>query len=302
MNTTKYTSPQILSGRVSLGPGASQTIALDAMASRSHRWLRLDELALSLWVEPQAAVGGNNADLGGFVQIRARAYRQDLMLDYVPAWLMGPRMHRVAEYAPSPAGVLDGSGNSYGSFCTYRWKFPKPFYLPPGAAFVTQLRRNKYYSASDLTALINAELVVRAAQMSETEARAAMEKGQRGSGNPIPFMAAYTPLFPSGSYTNKSGNLDLANPFLTPLYLQRMTGRTINGEVAAGGYSIRLADTRTIITEWTEFTNIFPTTSKAWTHTRVLQPSEYVTAELKNPSGGGTAQVAIVGYRNEVLP
>jgi len=105
--------------------------------------------------------------------------------------------------------------------------------------------------------------------------------------------------------------LDLANPFLVPLQLQRIMGRmgcsTGNQGPHFGSQSVtngfvRLTDTRVIICEWAQFLTIFPSPQMAWTHTRVLQPAEYITAELRTPNPDfSQPQVAIVGYRNEVL-
>lgn len=315
MNTTQHSSPQILSGSVVIGRGKMQTVAMETMASRSHRWFRVDELSVSFF--PTAGVGADSFNsqrlMGSFVWIRARAYRQDLMMNYVPTWLLGPRLHEVAEVAPLSANINFGDPTQYGPFETYRWKFPKPFFLPPGSAFITQLQRNQIYDTFD--ADINANIVVRGAQLSEQEARAAMQKGREGSGNPLPYIAAFTPQFTNNLQTKKSNNLDLANPFLVPLQLQRMTARAgplylANQDAPPFGnptYSrVRLTDTRTIICEVSPMRVIFPQTQLAWTHTRVLQPGEYITAELRNFTTGESGyeegpQVAIIGYRNEVL-
>lgn len=310
MNTVQNSSPQILSGTVALAAGMTQTITMNAMASRSHRWLRLDELSVSFF--PTVGATANNFSrnlmMGSLVNIRSRAYRQDLMLDYVPTWLLGPRLHAAAEVAEQTSGITN-----YGQFETYRWRFPKPFYLPSGSAFISQLQRNG--STRDIAAggTINATVAVRGMQMGEGEARAAMAKTSDG-GNPIPYIASYAPSFLAQSYyTNKSNNLDLANPFLTPLQLQRMTARLSQNNNVGGssspdyggglrGCQVRLTDTRTVICEWSDVLDIFPSSQMAWTHTRVLQPAEYITAELKNTVAGLYApQVAIIGYRNEVL-
>lgn len=306
MNTLLHASPQILSGTVSLANGMTQTVNLDAMSSRSHRWLRLEELSLAFWdngddtdEEPWYNYGN---PIGSVIKVRARAYRQDLMLDYVPAWLIGPRLHYSGEFANSSVEQIP----NYGVFETYRWKFAKPFFLPPGSAFVVQLQHPFEYPGQVLDVpTITAQVVVRATQMSEREARNMTDKQ-----NPIPYMSAYTPT----SFPAKSNNQDLANPFLTPLFLQRMTGRIgIQPDAAqygaengvSYGPTVKLTDTRTVICEPTQFMTVFPATQCAWTHTRILQPAEYITAELAIPTPSfeyAAPQVAIIGYRNEELP
>lgn len=297
MNTLLHSSPQILSGTVDLANGMTQTVNLDAMSSRSHRWLRLEEMSLAFWDDgddtDESPWYNYNLPIGSVIKVRARAYRQDLMLDYVPAWLIGPRLHYSGEFANSSVEQIP----DFGVFETYRWKFPKPFFLPPGSAFVVQLQHPFEYPGQDLEVpTITAQVVVRGTQMSEREARNMM-----GKQNPIPYMSAYTPT----SFPAKSNNLDLANPFLTPLYLQRMTGRVKNysDNGVAYGPTVKLTDTRTVICEPTQFMTVFPATQCAWTHTRILQPAEYVTAELAVTAADTTEpQVAIIGYRNEELP
>lgn len=303
MNTIQSPSPQILTGSVALGPAKTQTISLEAMTSRSHRWLRVEEMGVSLWADPSAdtAIASRAIPMGSYVNIRCRAYRQDLMLNYVPTWLIGPRLQEFGEYQ-NIASILS-AGNFIGPMETYRWKFAKPFFLPPGSAFSTQMQRNA--NTQDLLSAqnINCYVTVRCTQMSEAEARAAMEKGRNGSGNPVPYMNAYAPL----TFPNKSNNLDLANPFLVPLQVQRMTGRcvgtnTCQGQDTGNITTVKLSDTRVVICEPTPMVAIFSSSRMDWTFTRTLQPAEYISAELGTSNATQAApQVAIIGYRNEVL-
>lgn len=311
MNTSQLSSPQILSGQVSIAPAQTVTVALDAMASRSHRWLRLDELSLTFYaVAPVTHVSTSGTEMGSRVKLKAFAYRQALTRDYVPTWLIGPRLHVAAEFAIGSTDIPN-----YSPFETYLWRFAKPFFLPPGSAFNTQLQRDGSTEDLFFSDSIVATLVLRGAQVSEQEARAAIAKCRDDSGNtgnPLPFIANYSPVFTTSVSNYKSNNLDLANPFLVPLQLQRMTARLrgIGGDNPAYGTAfgsqIRLTDTRTVICEYQETTNIFPATQAAWTHRRLLQPAEYITAELKPAAPSGTPvylpEVAIIGYRNEVLP
>lgn len=304
LNTVQFPSPQILSGNVALGMGKTQTISLETMASRSHRWQRLDEMSVSFFIDP-FSTGITSADaaapMGSFINIRARAYRQDLMLNYVPTWLIGPRLQQLGEYT-STTGIK--SNNQFlGAFETYRWKFPKPFYLPSGSAFSVQLQRNGGTKDQVYTTNINAHLTVRGMQVAENDAIQAMKNG-RQNGNPIPFMASYVPT----TFPNKSNNLDLANPFLIPLQLQRMTGRCVGTNTCQGVdtgniATVKLSDTRIVTAEPTGMLTMFGSTQLAWTFTRVLDPGEYISAELATSNSAQSApQVAIIGYRNEVMP
>lgn len=293
MNTTEYNSPQILNGSVDLAAAMSQTITLDTMASRSQRWYAAHELSVSL------SISEGEADyLGRIVNIRSRAYKNEMMLNYLPVWLMGPRQHIAAEYTNASTNAA-----GFSQFETYLWKFPKPFYIPPGGAFVVQMQRNGSQADLDAEGVVHVEIALRGMQLSTKEGLAAAQK-IRQQGNPIPYMSAYTPL----TFPNKSNNLDLANPFLVPLFLQRMTARIADANFESlgqsyavdTGYQIQLSDTREVICETTDILNVFPATKLAWTHTRILQPQEYITAELSRDSGKtGYPQVAIIGFRNE---
>ena len=313
MNVLQNPSPQILSGTVVIAAGQTQTVNLEAMASRSHRWLRLEELAISLYSEEGESFVNDYdtiSPMGAIIKVRARAYRQDLMRDYVPVWLLGPRIHQAGEIATTASNNI----LNYGQFECYRWKFPKPFYLPPGAAFVLQLQNGE--NAGDGTPDITAQVVIRATQLSEAEAKEAMRKSRDADfGNPIPYISVFSLATPDDIYTPaseflKSSNLELANPFLVPFHLQRITGRILeldNGmdylDDSSLKYTLKLTDTRTIICDLSDLISVFPRTSLGWTHTRILQPAEYLTAEFKlQPDAIGVPQIAMIGYRNEVMP
>lgn len=331
MNTSKFGSPQILSGTVSLEPGKTQTVSLNEMASRSRRWLRLDQMNVSLYADSMKFQQNLPNPFGSYTSIRSRSSRYDLMRDYMPTWLLGPKAHLESEVAFQGFndGVLDlfiaTNGFSVGAFENYRIRFPKPFYLPAGDAFVTQMSLDSDISTY-ITTNVTAEISVQAVMLSKDEQNK-VEKMVAEEGNPIPYLSHFSPFqaaFAAGSSAAafaKSSNLELANPFLSTLFLQRINGRekgNVFGSLNGGADSlsttrnntkVKIADARRVVCDLTDFRNMFNTSTSSWLFQSQLdgkksdQASEdYLTAELYSSNVSSYCpEVAMVGYRLEKM-
>lgn len=331
MNTSKFGSPQLLSGSVSLIPGAAQTVSLNEMASRSRRWLRLDQMNVSLYADSLVAGQEQSmpAPFGSYMYVRSRSSRYDLMRDYLPTWLLGPKTHLESEvafggYSQPPTLKIDTAGLSVGQFENYRIRFPKPFYLPEGDAFVTQFKLDSAISPY-ITTNITAEISVQAVMLSKDEQNKA-EKLVAEEGNPFPYLSNFSPFqtaFAAGSTSSayaKSSNLELANPFLSTLFLQRLNGRikNVGGRLSTGADSssvvgtnsrIKIADARRVVCDLTDFRNVFNTSTSSWLFQSQLdgkksdQASEdYLTVELYSANTlSYCSEVAMVGYRLEKM-
>lgn len=313
MNFNELQSGQILSGSGSLAPGKSSVITTESMASRSLKWLRVEEMTVQLWpnksaaLAPPAGIPLNLQSMGSFLTVKPTAYRVSLTNDYTSVWLLGPRSSVQAEKVPQPTDLFSGA-ETFGSFESYRWKFAKPFYMPPGAAFLVQVQRNGNALDLAFTPTINIRVIVRCTQISEKGARAAMMKN---GGNPLPYASSFVPT----SYPAQSSELTFKNQFQTTLFVQRITGRCAGfaasmtlaqnqgGVDYTNAAQVQLWDTRTLISEKVPFNTLFPRTSLAWTFSRSLTPAEYLTARLytSNPTICAP-QVGMVGYRNEEIP
>lgn len=304
--SSRAPSPQILSGSVALAAGMMQNITLDTMTSRSNRWLRVEELSVCLYSDPIERLGesGNNYKypLGSIVQFLATAYRQTLVKDLTPVWLMGPRSHLVVEgggFSDATFYVFTSNGLSFDPAENYRWRFAKPFYLPPKSAFNMQFKRDGSTADVALTTNVNIEVALRCVQVDEAEARAQKF-------NSLPYLASFVPTAAAALLPAQSNNQDLANPFTKPLFLQRLTARCRGLETRLGkdynnAVSLKLTDTRTIVADKMPFHALFPAETFAWTFTRRMEANEYLVAQLFGALNA-TPQVAIVGYRNEVMP
>lgn len=310
-NYNELQSGQILTGSAVLGAGKSTVITTEAMASRSLRWLRCEELSVEIYPQSSPIFGLGQTlaqqSMGSFVTIKPTAYREGLTNDYFPLWLMGPRPSIQAEKVVQPLDLANNV-DFFGPYETYRWKFAKPFYMPPGGAFLVQAQRNG--NALDLayTTNINIKVALRCTQMTEKQAKAAMQKN---GGNPLPYASSFVPT----SYPAQSADLTFKNQFQVPLYVQRITGRCAGNSALLvytqnqGGVDflnaaqVQLWDTRTLVSDKVPFSALFSKTSMAWTFTRMLKPSDYLTARLETTNTDAcNPQVAIVGYRNEEIP
>lgn len=319
MDNSQLASGQVLYGTAPLSSGQSTVLTTEAMASRSLKWLRCEEMSVVL--VPRASnvftFGEFKAQsMGSFVTIKPTAYRVSLSNDFVPAWLLGPRCNALTEFVQNPSNKVLAAGFQVGNMETYRWRFPKPFYMPPGAAFLVNLQRNGNPLDVAFSMIIDTHVSVKCVQVTAQEAREAMKKN---GGNPLPYIAPFVPPEPL-VYPAQSANKQLANQFQSTLFVQRMTGRCAGysdyynllvnngGGLVAGAdltniAQVRLSDTRTIVCDKVPFGSIFPTTRMAWTFTRKLEPNEYLTAQLFTSNSVVSApQVAMVGYRNEPIP
>lgn len=326
MNISQFNSPQILSGSVSIVPGNTAMVTLNEMASRSRRWLRLNQMNVSLFVDSmkvgQEIQLGAGRPIGSLVNIRAHSSRFSLMREYMRVWLLGPRTHYDAEFLSNYTTILGSpisintNALNVGPFESYRLQFAKPFYLPVGDTYSCQLSADASLSTY-ITTSVTAEVSVQAVVLSKDEQKKA-EKQVAEEGNPIPFLSQFNPFeasFVAGLTATgyaKSSNLELANPFLSPLYIKRLNGRqklsTLGSDLTSTSANtrIKIADSRRVVCDLTDFRNVFNTSTASWLIESVLdgkksdQQQDYLTAELYTANiSSYCPEISMVGYRME---
>lgn len=296
-------SPQLLSGSVILSKGDTASLNINLMTSRSSRWLRVEEISFCLYATPFPDGEGPQANLGELVEFEGKFLDFKLTSDFVPVWLVGPRIHQCAEYEEdgSIGGIKVGL-NNVGPFETYRWKLPKPVYLPPGAAINLTFRRKataKNTFPVDGTGKIYVECAVRATQLA---ASASLPKE-----NCIPFITAFTPeTFPA-----LTSGLDLSNVFTSDFYAQRLTSRVAlnnaqNNEKTGTDFKnevvITMSNNLVEVCDEARLHSVFPASQMAWTYTRIMAPRDYLKVKFQvAPSSVAQPQIALIGYRKESL-
>lgn len=306
MNNTKYSSPILLSGEVDLGPGATSVVPLEGMASRSRRWTLVD--SLRMWVFPFDSMDGAPLFVPGFSSlVRSYAYRLSMFNDFTRITTLGNLVHLLGSIESS-TGYTFGVATPQAGYYHARWLFPKPFLLPPGEALSVQFQRDGSAYDNLCPGLLRHAVAVSGKTVGKDEAMRLA-----GGKNPVPYLTGVDTGIQTTAQNIISNNLQLSNPFVRPLKVQRVVGNVIaslSGQVIPGAVpgaaTLKLSDTNVVIYDKGPFQCIFPPETSAWTFTRILQPTEYLKAEVTTtPLDVGEyiqAGVALVGYRDEEIP
>lgn len=318
MNIDYFSSPQILSGNVTLpieenGHDAYGTVTLDTMASRSRRWFLAESLRIQT-AQVSTATGPSTPQLDPVFSVKLSAYRVSLTRDYTNINLLGPSTYFMGGFGGNQSVQQSPVSEVFGNTHRVHWVFPKPFLIPPGDAFNAQVKYTSYeFGVLDATRNYNISFSLAGRMVGEDDA-----KRLHAGKNPLPYVTSFEPIntlgyVPPQNYAVISSNLELANPFTRPLYVHRMNGASpiFNTYAYNQGpfpVDIEVMDTRTLVAERQNFRNLFNMQSSAFTCKRVLLPTEYFKAKLFGlpitpftiPSN--IAGVSIVGYREEEMP
>lgn len=302
MNINHFSSPQLLSGNVILNQAAAGTVVngvttpvfgtinLDTMASRSRRWFLADSFRIqaSPLLSSVEAPALFSALFTPAVSVKLSAYRTALTRDYTSTRLLGPSTFEASTTSFSDS-VRQGT-KYFAAEQNYRWIFPRPFLIPPGDAFNVQVKLDFVpislfgpFPPQDVS--IDVSVAVSGKMVGEDEARR-LYSGK----NPLPYVTSFETPFPNtlaiplAPIAVVSSNLELANPFTRPLFVQRMIGANTSVLSGQSGlnlpFDVAISDTRTIVADTQPFVNLFSPQCSAWTFKRVLQPTEYLKAKL----------------------
>lgn len=317
MNVNHFSSPQILSGNVDLpveevGQDSYGTVTLDTLASRSRRWFLAESLRIQA-VQTSTTAGPFTADLPPIFSVKLSAYRSALTRDYTNIDLLGPSTFLMGGFGGNQN--VASAGQAISNARRVHWVFSKPFLIPPGDAFNAQF---KYTSPSGgvpaFSRTFNLSVSLAGRMVGKDEAYR-LHAGK----NPLPYVTSFEPLntlgyTPAENYVAISNNLELANPFTRPYFVQRMIGASPNFNAYAYNVGpfpvdIEVSDTRTVVAERQNFRNLFSMQTSAFTCKRILQPTEYYKVKLTGlpitPSFSiptNIVGVSIVGHREEEMP
>jgi hypothetical protein len=250
----------------------------------------------------------NQRNEGGQVSVRFRMNTFDLSEDFVPVWLHGPKLSDGDSFFDTEDGnnfatrdPADGTG--YLNVGHYRWVLPKPMYVPPGGALRPIFRRD-FNTAGDISVNV------------AYSGRVIMDDGLSRESN-IPFIGVFNPS--DATITAQGGVVqsdakNLFNPFNRPLRVQRFLARLRNGpdtidavndvtRISGQLVTLRMQDSMgyDVIKNATPIMEAIDVNRRAWTFSRDLSPKEWFLAEFRGATIARAPQMAMMGYRKEVV-
>lgn len=319
--------PVIVSTDVTLTEGTNKQLDTQALSNYFETPMVIDEIRTQIRSPLGLTQIGN---FGGSVRLKLALGRYALSRVYIPVGCLGPmfeggtidnEIYAAGTYSPETLSAQFTDDFHVGYF---RWKLPRPLVVPPGMPLDAKISRSldqftaAYPSATTLS--VNVAYV----------GRVAKKDLPSGLTIPIPYVGLFENVFTSASVA-ASGQLDLYNPFVRSLTVQRIIGRWQNIFVDGGdptAYSISLDSNGTLGSQQIDFpptrirtfsgfdvTNAFIPGLSIWeANTHALNANiEFeqgagieVTIDATGgvPStgtGSNTSLVTMIGWRNEDL-
>jgi hypothetical protein len=243
--------------------------------------------------------------MGPLVSARFELGHNEVTRDFVPIWLLGAQTNGAeeSEVLSNPAGA--GTNVDY-----YRWKLPRPLFMPAGHALTAQFVRDAG-ALDTITGAITVDVAyVGKALPSDTKTPTLVA---------VPYAASYR--HPFGTTQSESGSAigtaALCNGFERPLHVQRLTGRiAIQGArelvwsiaglanaFAVVPVQVKIADTHGygVVPNFTPFNDVFVFDRRAWTSGQDLLPKERYHVQLVNVAATWQPMIGLIGWREEVL-
>lgn len=307
---TAFTPLLVGTDFLNLTEGGTATPDMSKMTSQFRRSMIVDEIRF-IYVAPV----DTGINMGGLIRCKLKLGRYEMTNTrdgggYVPIWNFGPAIHSAKLSEACQSGPV---GADAGSFTTghFRWKLPKPLFVPAGQQILPQFYRVR--DGFGGTAKVSMSIVGR--QFGDIR-----EQGPKMID--VPYVAFYEPE--AGVTSAVSMSLDLANPFQVPLYTQRFIGRqfqidTVAGDCGEGSIlnstvlesadtaNIQIRDSwgNNIVRDVVDFGSVIDPLRRSWTFTRILNPKERYVVNLQNivvSSATKYAQphISIVGWRQEI--
>jgi len=314
--------PTVLAASVSLAEGAGAVIPdLGLLQNPYRRPMVIEDIGFILRGPAAGAAGTQN--WGGTIRLKLDMGRIGLTPGVpVPIWNFGVNLisrplgtniggdtGNQSEEVVTQVGVDTGGVSS--TIGRYKWKLPRPLFVPPGAILVPSFSRTADSQGGTVVASI------------AYNARVLPDNTPVPESIEVPFVAAF--ITTEGATFQISSDLDLFNPFVGPLNVQRFIGRLqarrgslVIIDIGASSFTgdgsnnitLRMTDSRgrDVVREFTTWASVFPHNRRAWTAPVVLLPKDHYKVYYNAPTGladGGlrkiTGMISMIGWRRELL-
>ena len=320
-------SPMILSATGSLASGGSIPLDSSRLSNTFRTPMIVDEIRFIVRT-PTASSNSSTLrfNLGGSIRVKLTAGKLELTNGFVPLWNLSPNYQRLSQYKsvstfrPNGEELAQSVGDvSAGIFYNhFRWLLPCKFWMPPGmsiSAVISRAVDGVSGSVATGNATVDVAIVGRA-----VTGRYIMPKTTQ-----VPWASCWVGTAGTGgtdlNTVQRSGQLDLINPYLSTIKIQRMIGRlqlfnstdlVLDDDIRAGvetatttpdPVKVKIADSRgNIVTrDFANFYDVFYLGRRAWTFDTELKPKERINVEVTRIPDGDTPFVSLIGSRVEAL-
>ena len=250
---TSVRRPIVLTSEVTVDANATKSPDLLKLKNPTGEHFAIREIRFGLQI-----ASGSALITGGAVGAKLDLGSQSLTNAHVPVWSFGRYISRDAD-APSDSFHQNYPGSPH----FFRWKLRHPLYVPSGASLACEFQHR---------GTVSSPIVASVTYVGHTLETAAAPSRVR-----LPWTAAYSSkvFLSAAADSDISSAAALINPFSTPIFLERFTGRlnflvpgsSVNHAFSANStllLKIRHSSGVPLVREFTPFRQVFGAYSHSW--------------------------------------
>lgn len=290
----RRTAPFMVSGQVTVASGRTAPCDAGAMSQPYRRPFWIDEIRWGIRCAPGVSI--SQLAMGALIKTKLAIGRATVSYDFIPIHNYGVSFQPNG-FVEEAVDATFGSATRVG-FSDYRWKLPKPLYVPAGMTLMSSFSRD---ADGFPDATVNLAYAGRYVDGDD----------KRPKKIAVPFVSAWQPA--SGSTNAQSSEKDLVNPYDELLYTQKMIGRAWLYTNANSGVStsptfasplttssqIVIKDSygNNVVRDFLGLTRVFEYNRRAWTFSRILLPRERYNATAQTITTNVRICVSLIGTR-----
>ena len=301
-------APLLLSSTVSLAENSTGNSNSQQLQPEHRQGMWIDSIN---WLVTGSGgtlsgIAATGTALPGLVAVKMSLGRMEISHKFIPLWSYCTDLQFITQSLFSQSDYPSDPAEPHQQYAMMRWKLPKPLYVPAGMQLTTDVARGADGCGGEIS--ITTSYVGRFANVNDPPPKSIT----------VRYVSAWTSNWDTASVTTQqSGELDLVNPFLVPLQVQRFTGRllqtnqagvtgetfAINAILPSTAMQLTMKDSygNNIVRDFTFFGEVFDTLRRAWTFHKTLLAKERYYVFLQDIPAQVIAHVAIIGERKEML-
>lgn len=300
MSNSGNPAPFRVSSQVTIASGGSAVADSGALAQPNRQPYWVDEISWVIRI-PLTAAQTSGLSAGALINTKLNLGRHIVSADFIPIHCYAPCLQSTSLSEKSRETAISGVGNRV-SFSNYRWKLPKPLFVPPGMPLVSGFQR---IGDGFNSALVTVSYGGRYVSKYESKPKEI----------DVPYVSAFLPDPSAAIYAARSNDKHLGNDLTVPLHCQRIMGRatlvtsTVVSDVPSTATpnqtdaQIVMKDSSgvNIIRDFLGFSRVFDSNRRAWTFNRILEPNDYYQVYLQLIPANVRIQLALIGSRKVVI-